>query len=102
MTGFAEKVFDVVMKIPKGRVTTYGQVAFLCGHKGAARAVGSALHKNPAFGLIPCHRVVNSKGGLAASYVFGGKDVQKRLLAEEGISFSDEYTVDMSKHFWFS
>jgi len=101
MTEFSEKVFDAVIKIPCGRVTTYGQIAIICGHKGAFRAVGSTLHKNPVFGMIPCHRVVNSKGELAENYVFGGKEVQKNLLLEEGIEFSEEYVVNMRKHFWF-
>ena len=101
MTDFTEKVFDAVIKIPSGKVTTYGQIALICGHKGAARAVGSTLHKNPAFGIIPCHRVVNSKGELAEEFVFGGKSVQKKLLLEENIEFSDEYKVNMRRHFWF-
>ena len=101
MTEFSEKVFDTVIKIPHGKVTTYGQIAIICGHKGAFRAVGSTLHKNPAFGFIPCHRVVNSKGELANAFVFGGKEVQKKLLSDEGIEFSDEYKVNMRKHFWF-
>ena len=101
MTEFSEKVFDAVMRIPAGKVSTYGQIAIICGYKGAARAVGSILHKNPAFGLIPCHRVVNSKGELAEAFVFGGKDIQKELLKKENIEFSDDYKVNMRKHFWF-
>ena len=100
MTEFSQKIFDTIIKIPEGKVTTYGQVALICGYKGAARAVGNTLHMNPAFGIIPCHRVVNSKGELAAAFVFGGKDVQKELLLKENIEFLDEYRVNMKKHFW--
>ena len=94
---FYDKVYNVVMKIPRGKVATYGQVAAAAGSGGAARAVGNALHKNPAFGVIPCHRVVNAKGGLAEAFVFGGVNVQKDLLGEEGVEVT-ENCVDLKKY----
>ncbi len=87
---FSDKVYEAVMRIPRGKVATYGQVASAAGSGGAARAVGNALHKNPAFGTIPCHRVVNAKGELAEAFVFGGADVQKRLLEDEGVEVADD------------
>ncbi len=65
---FYNKVYDAVLKIPKGKVATYGQVAAAAGNGGAARAVGNALHVNPLFGVVPCHRVVNAKGMLAPGF----------------------------------
>lgn len=80
-----DRIYEAVMQIPCGRVATYGQVAVLAGNRYYARAVGNALHKNPAPGIIPCHRVVNSKGRLAPSFAFGGEERQKELLESEGV-----------------
>ena len=97
---FSDKVFEIVRKIPKGKVATYGQIADLCGSHGASRAVGNTLHKNPEFGFIPCHRVLNSQGFLAEAFVFGGKEVQKQLLEEEGVEVSSDFRVDLQKYLW--
>ena len=72
--GMYDKIYRAVQRIPKGRVATYGQVATMAGNGNAARAVGNALHVNPAPGVIPCHRVVNAKGRLAPGFAFGGED----------------------------
>lgn len=96
---FAEQVYETVKKIPKGKVATYGQVAFMCGHVGAARAVGNALHVNPTPGIVPCHRVVNAQGRLAPWFAFGGLDAQKRLLESEGVTVTDG-VVDLEMYQW--
>ena len=75
MTVF-EKIYEVVKTIPKGRVATYGQVAFLAGNPRWARVVGYALHNNPSPETIPCHRVVNREGKVAEAFVFGGGAAQ--------------------------
>ena len=93
---FYDKVYEQVLKIPKGRVATYGQIAALCGSPRASRAVGFALHANPMPGVIPCHRVVNRFGGLAPAFAFGGIEVQKRLLEEEGVLVGADNCVDLS------
>jgi len=80
-----KRIYEAVKKIPKGKVATYGQVAFLAGDRKMARAVGNALHHNPDPDNIPCYRVVNSKGELAAALAFGGEDVQANLLKDDGI-----------------
>lgn len=92
-----EKIYEAVLAIPKGRVATYGQVAAMAGNGGAARAVGNALHVNPAPGIIPCHRVVNAKGRLAPHFAFGGDEEQKRLLESEGVEVIDNH-VDLKKY----
>ena len=79
-----KRIYEAVKKIPYGQVATYAQVAALAGNPKMSRAVGNALHKNPEPGVIPCHRVVNSKGELAGAFAFGGADVQKKRLEAEG------------------
>ena len=95
-----KKIYDVVCQIPKGRVATYGQVAFLAGNPRWARVVGYALHNNPAPGKIPCHRVVNRMGRTTPSFAFGGEDIQKHLLESEGIVFRPDGSIDMNKYCW--
>ncbi len=93
---FYDIVYEQVKKIPKGRVATYGQIAFMCGSPRASRAVGYALHFNPDPEHVPCFRVVNRFGGLAEKFAFGGKEEHKRRLEEDGIEVRDDYTVDLS------
>ncbi len=92
-------IYEVVRKIPCGRVATYGQIAEACGDKKMARAVGNALHKNPDPENIPCFRVVNSKGELAEAFAFGGAGAQARLLEAEG-EHVVKGKVDLTKYQW--
>jgi methylated-DNA-protein-cysteine methyltransferase-like protein len=96
-----EKIYEVVKTIPKGKVTTYGQVALLAGNPRWSRVVGYALHKNPRPGIIPCHRVVTRNGEVAKSFAFGGENVQRELLEKEGIVFQNDGTIDLKKYGWF-
>jgi methylated-DNA-protein-cysteine methyltransferase-like protein len=95
---FFERVYEVIGKIPEGKVMAYGQVAEALGTKDARR-VGHALHanKNPK---IPCHRVVNKDGRLAPGYAFGGPGEQRNRLLAEGVIFDNETNVDMQKCLW--
>ena len=95
-----EKIYDAVKKIPKGKVCTYGQIAAMAGNPRWSRVVGYALHVNPEPGTIPCHRVVTKNGKLSKAFAFGGENMQRILLAEEGIEFLDDGRVDMKKYFW--
>ncbi len=90
------QIYEAVKKIPYGRVATYAQVAEMAGDRKMARAVGNALHKNPDPDIIPCYRVVNSKGMLAEAFVFGGINMQEKLLKEEGVDIING-RVDMDK-----
>lgn len=94
-----KRIYEVVKKIPKGKVATYGQVAELAGDKRMARAVGNALHKNPNPDNIPCFRVVNAKGELAGEFAFGGAGEQAKLLEADGIKVVDG-RVDLEKYQW--
>ncbi len=98
--GFFDKVYETTKQIPFGKVATYGQIARLCGNPRAARQVGWALHVNPQPGVIPCHRVVNREGKLSGAFAFGGSDAQRYLLANEGVEFADDQTVDLAKFLW--
>ena len=100
---FFARVYAAVQKIPYGRVATYGQIARLCGNSRSSRAVGYALHVNPFPGIVPCHRVVNREGRLAPAFAFGGSEVQKQLLEQEGVEVFQEgdfFCVDLQKYRW--
>lgn len=98
---FDERVYEAVKQIPRGKVSTYGQVAIRIGNPRAARAVGFALHRNPYPGVVPCHRVVKKNGGLAEGFAFGGPGEQRSMLEAEGVPFRDgEDLVDMEKCFF--
>ena len=88
------------MKIPKGRVATYGTIARLCGNVRLARVVGFALHVNPMPGVIPCHRVVNRFGEVCSGFAFGGADAQRSLLEDEGIEFDDDEKINLDIYGW--
>lgn len=94
-----DKIYDVVKKIPKGKVATYGQVAALAGNKRWARVVGYALHANPSPETIPCYRVVTKEGKPSQAFVFGGINEQIKLLQEDGVKLIDG-VVDMDKYQW--
>lgn len=96
------RVYDIVRRIPCGRVTTYGQIAHLLENPHLSQVVGFALHVNPDPGeVIPCHRVVNRFGGLAEAFAFGGINEQRLLLEAEGITFTQEGNVDLRRHMWY-
>lgn len=94
-----ELIYDVVRRIPKGRVATYGQVAMLAGNPRWSRVVGYALHVNPEPGIIPCYRVVNRLGEPSPAFAFGGVNEQILLLEEEGVRLTDG-RVDLSVYLW--
>ena len=92
-----QRVYDLLLTIPKGKVITYGQIAELMGNRAWARAVGNALHGNPDGDRYPCHKVVNSCGELSFSDAFGGIGEQKRRLEADGIVVENE-KVDLKQY----
>ncbi len=94
---FQERVLEIVRKIPRGRVLTYGQVAILAGAPRAARQVGRTLYNYGR--LVPWQRVINHYGGLS-TYKIGSGMEQRALLEQEGVEFSAEGTVDLRKYQW--
>lgn len=94
-------IYNVVRRIPRGCVCTYGQVACLAGNPRWARVVGYALHVNPEPGVIPCHRVVNRFGEVSQAFAFGGGNRQHELLEEEGVNFLRDGRVDLRQYMWW-
>ncbi len=92
MTVF-EEIYAVVGRIPKGKVTTYGNIARLVGNPRLARVVGYALHANPDPERIPCYRVVNRFGEVSEAFAFGGGNRQVELLKADGIEFDENGRV---------
>ena len=100
MSDFFNSVYEFVKTVPKGKVTTYGDVARAIGKPRASRQVGWALHTNPYPGIVPCHRVVFKDGSLAPGFAFGGAEVQKAMLLQEDVGFIEEFKVDIEKYRW--
>jgi len=90
------RIYATVRKIPAGRVATYGQVALEAGLPGRARQVGYAMAALPDGSDVPWHRVVNARGGISprsAGSAF--EEIQRRMLAAEGIGFGPEGLIDL-------
>ncbi|MBX4196014.1 MGMT family protein [Candidatus Pacearchaeota archaeon] len=91
---FSEQCYAVLKKVPKGKVTTYKEIAHTLNTK-AYRAVGNAMNKNPYAPEVPCHRVVNADGRLGG-FAYG-KERKIKLLKEEGIKI-EKGTVDLKTY----
>jgi O-6-methylguanine DNA methyltransferase len=85
-----EKVYEVVSRIPRGKVTTYAVIASCVGTH--PRVVAMALRRNPRPIEIPCHRVIRSDRSIGG-YTPGGPEVKRALLKEEGIRFDRDGRV---------
>lgn len=91
---FREKCYKALLKVPKGKVTTYSDLARAIGSK-ASRAVGTAMAKNERLIEIPCHRVVRSDGAIG-QYALGS-DKKIELLTQEGVSIESGKVTDLDK-----
>ena len=97
---FYKKVYRIVAKIPKGKVSTYGAVARASGSPKASRAVGNALRCNRDVSKVPCHRVVKNNGTLGG--YAGGLNKKEKLLREEGISIKNNIVQNFESVFFES
>lgn len=97
---FVENVFAIVLRIPYGRVTTYGRIARAVGAPRSARMVGWAMHNCPDDVSENAHRVINRNGELTGGWSFGHPSIMRGLLEDEGVTFIDEFQVDLAKHLW--
>lgn len=86
-TPFQQQVYRAIMKIPAGKVLTYGQVAKLIGKPKAARAVGQALGRNQDAPLIPCHRVIGHDQAMVGYSAPGGIRKKLQMLKKEGYQY---------------
>ena len=93
------RVYELVRRIPKGRVMTYGQIATLIENRLSPRAVGWAMHGCPAG--VPWHRVVNAQGGTSTDRLPDlPPGLQRALLAAEGVTFRANGTLDLTRYRW--
>lgn len=96
-----ERVYSIVRKIPRGRVTTYGAVAHLAGLSGQARLVGYALSKLRDGTAVPWHRVVNAQGRLSLERAVSSAGVTQRVrLAREGVPVNAAGRVSLARFGW--
>lgn len=100
MNNFYDRVYQVVLRIPEGRVSTYGSIAAFLGAARSARMVGYALKSSAANLHIPAHRVVNRHGLLTGKHYFSGSHMMEQLLMAEGVQVKEDQVVDFSRHFW--
>jgi methylated-DNA-protein-cysteine methyltransferase-like protein len=97
---FYEKVYEIVKKIPFGKVTSYGAIAEHLGRKGSARMVGYAMNNSHSELGIPAHRVVNRNGLLTGKHHFSPPELMEQLLENEGISVENDKIINFKSHFW--
>ncbi|MGH2616442.1 MAG: MGMT family protein [Thermomicrobiales bacterium] len=99
-SAFYASVFALVSQIPRGRVTTYGTIAYTLGKPNGARSVGWALSIAPEDAHLPCHRVVNHQGYLSGGWHWGHPDIMAELLRDEGVPFLEPHRVDLRACLW--
>jgi methylated-DNA-protein-cysteine methyltransferase-like protein len=97
-----EKIYRLVLRIPRGRVMTYGQIARLLEDRYSPRLVGWAMHATPQDERnIPWHRVINSRGGISTGRVIIQEPQLQRLMLEaEGVVFDERGHCDLSLYQW--
>ncbi len=97
---FYEKVYEIVRKIPFGKVTSYGAIAEILGRKGSARMVGYAMNNAHSLPDVPAHRVVNRNGLLTGKHHFHPPDLMNQLLENEGIKIEKDKILNFKEVFW--
>lgn len=97
-----EKIYRLVLRIPRGRIMTYGQIARLLEDRYSPRLVGWAMHATPQDDRnIPWHRVINSRGGVSTGRVIVQEpDMQRWMLEAEGVVFDERGHCDLSLYQW--
>lgn len=95
-----QRVFEIVCRIPRGKVMNYGQISTLLGGRLSPRAVGWMIHRCPD--TVPWQRVVNASGGCSTDRLPDfPKGLQRSLLEEEGVVFRDNGTLDLAVYRWW-
>ena len=92
-----DPVYQLVKRIPRGRVLTYGALARILRLRGGARSAGRAMAATPAGRGIPWHRIVGERGRILIREPYAG--LQRKLLESEGIR-TIEFRVDLKRHLW--
>ena len=95
---YRERVYQIVRKIPRGRVMTYGQIAELLGDGYTPRTVGFVMHASPAD--TPWHRVLNARGATSTGRLVLPHDKQQKLLELENVVFNKNGCCDLQTFLW--
>ncbi|WP_058962376.1 MGMT family protein [Type-E symbiont of Plautia stali] len=97
-SNFSERVWQIIAAIPRGKVTTYGDIALLAGSPRAARQVGGVLRRLPEGSKLPWFRVISRHGRISLQ----GDDLfrQRDALEAEGIEVSDAGEIELEKYRW--
>jgi len=96
---YRERVYKIVRRIPRGRVMTYGQIAYMLGQGYTPRTVGFVMHGADESNT-PWHRVINSQGKVSTGRIVLPTDKQQRLLEREGVKFDERGRCDLEKFLW--
>jgi methylated-DNA-[protein]-cysteine S-methyltransferase len=88
-----KKIYQKLLEVPKGKITTYSELAKAVGLKNGQRAVGKIMNKNPYPVIIPCHRVVKSDGKVGG-YAYG-EEIKSDMLTREGILIKNGKILDL-------
>ena len=87
-----QRIYKKLLEVPKGKVTTYGELSKAVGIKNGQRFVGNVMNKNPYPAIVPCHRVVMSTGKVGG-YAYG-EHIKTKMLNDEGIQIKDGKILD--------
>src|SRR6266566_708611 len=96
---YRERVYKIVRRIPRGRVMTYGQIAYMLGEGYTPRTVGFVMHGADETNT-PWHRVINSQGKCSTGRIVLPADKQQRMLEREGVKFDDGRRCDLEVFLW--
>jgi methylated-DNA-protein-cysteine methyltransferase-like protein len=96
---YRERVYKIVRRIPRGRVMTYGQIAYMLGEGYTPRTVGFVMHGADE-SKTPWHRVINSQGKCSTGRIVLPADKQQRLLEREGVKFDAAGRCDLEEFLW--
>jgi methylated-DNA-protein-cysteine methyltransferase-like protein len=97
--GYRARVYELVRRIPQGRVMTYGQIAEILGEGYTPRTVGFVMHSADEE-TTPWHRVINAQGGCSTGRIVLPPDKQQRMLESEGIKFDERARCDLKRYRW--
>ncbi len=93
-----QKIYKKLLEVPKGQITTYGELAKAVGLKNGQRIIGKIMNKNPYPVIIPCHRVVMSTGKIGG-YAYG-EHIKIKLLNDEGIQIKNGQITDLKNRIY--
>ncbi len=91
-------IYKKLLQVPRGKITTYGELSKAVGLRNGQRVIGRIMNKNPYPVIIPCHRVVNSNGQIGG-YAYG-QDVKTNMLYKEGIEIQNGKILDFEKRIY--